>query len=174
MIFPAIANGPAGEIAPMILLNTPDALAKALERAVAARAPQVPLVAAAASGRFVYAAITDPESRWARCLDRDTRPTVVVVHADAGEDTDPLPAEWACLGRLRRWVGFTIIHAAGGEPHHYRLAVAMAEQYGRVALVECTPRTADAWADAIRFPPERSLLIWPDGGVHPIAPKARH
>ncbi len=158
----------------MIILDSRDAITKTLERAVAARAPQVPLLAAAATGRLVFATIPGPEDRWPRILDRDTRPTVVVLGADAGEDTDPMPTVWTCLGRLRRWVAFTITHAAGGEPDHYRFALAMAESFRRVVMVECTPRTAAAWADAIGFPPERSFLFWPIGGVHPVREGAAH
>jgi len=158
----------------VIILNKRDAIARAVERAAAARAPQLPLLTAVAAGRLETVFIRDASNPWPRRVERAKIPVVVVVGADQGEDTDPLPAEWRCLRHAIHWQRFFVCHAAGGEESHYRTAVDLAERFRRVLLVECTSRTARFWADAIQCEPERGWLIWALNGSHPIRPSVVH
>lgn len=157
-----------------MFINSPSDLERAAARASASRSPHLPLIRAAADGRVDFVFITDPVAVWPRRIERSNRPAIVIVGADMGADTDPQPDTWRCLHHVRTWCRFLVLHAAGAEPQHYRHAVSLAELHGRLALIEATPRTAQAWTDAIRHPPERSLLIWPRDGRHPVRPGVAH
>lgn len=149
-------------------------LERAADRAASSGGPHLPLLRAAADGRIDFAFILEPTAAWPRRIERSKRPAIAVIGADMGEDDDAPPDVWRCLRHARDWCRFLVLHAAGGEHGHYRRAVEAAERYRRVLIVECTPRTARAWMDAVGHPPGQSLLIWPRDGQHPIKPGVAH
>ncbi len=149
--------------------TTPAALEAVCARGAAMQAAILPMLRAAADGRIALALVLDataplPIGRLKRC----GRPAVVLIGADMGADEDPPPERWECLPKLRRWARAGVIHGAAGEPEHYRAAVGAAQLHRRLALVECSSRQAQAWAEALACP--RTRFILPRDGVHPILP----
>ncbi len=112
---------------PVLSIHTRAALADAVDVTARMAHHLLPLATWCQSGKGAAVFVTGPDTPWPagvikRCR---ARPTVIIVGADAGEDTDALPADWQCLDKLRVWLtgGSLMVHAAGGEPVHYRMAV---------------------------------------------------
>ena len=145
-------------------------LEAACARLASMHAPQLPLYRAAADGRISIINICAPDVAWPQVMIATARkPTVVVIGADTGAGDDPGPEDWKAAEGLRRWCEAAIVHGAGGEPGHYRMAAEAAEIYERLALVECTADQVQPWADFLGCP--RTLRIIPRGGAHPVAPR---
>lgn len=157
-----------------MLLTDRHAINRAADFCTAAGDWHLPLFRAAADGQIALAVMRNPETKWPRAIERVTGSALVTVNADMGGDTDPLPAVWGCVKPLRKWAEYCIIHAAAGHPDHCRYALAMTIAFGRVAMIECTPRTAAAWVAAMECPPQRTWTIWPRGGVHSVRTEAVH
>ncbi len=137
--------------------------------AAGADAPSLPLIRAAADRAVNLAIFADHTTPWEPRIDAFKKPTIVCISADPGWGLNGGgPADWVCTAALKRWARAVIIHAAAGEPEHYRAAGAPAAMHHRVALVETSTAHAAAWGAALRC--TNSLLIWPRGGVHPVAP----
>lgn len=157
-----------------LMFTSPAALARGVAVAASTANPLLPVLTSVQAGALAAVFVTRADAAWPsgvikRCRHR---PTLVILGADAGDDTDPLPADWLCVPKFRSWLsgGSLIVHAAGGEASHYRLACRKAQLARHAAVVECTPSTARAWAEALACPD--SLLIRPRDGVHPVAPRA--
>jgi len=158
----------------MNLFATQATMREVLDRAAASGMPHLPALTWAASGNGVVVFITAPIAAWPRRIIRRAanHPKLVIVGADMGADVDAAPAEWRCVPNLARWARTLMVHAAGGAPDHYRTACRLAEAHRRAVVVECTPRTAAEWNNAIRCP--RTRLNWPPEGKHPVVPEVVH
>lgn len=101
----------------------------------------------------------------------DGCPAVVLIGDDDGADRGP--AGWPMAHRAIRWASAITVHASGAELRHYETVVQAAELTGKSLLIECSTATAEQWIAAIQgLPnPPPTLLIWPQEGVHPIAPR---
>ena len=134
-----------------------------------AHAPQLPLFEAVASRRVNLLWLGDPAGAWPTAqMDRLKMPTVVLIADDDGQSRPP--GEWACARRARWWARAAIVHAAGGEPEHYRAAVAGALATGRLLLVETDSAHGEAW-HAFLAPHVGGLFIRTrDGLPHPCPP----
>ena len=99
-----------------------------------------------------------------------TRPTVLLVGDDPGGPNGlGGPDAWRCSSKVGIWAQAAVVHGAGGDPQHYRFAVAAALTFGRVVFIESTACHALAWADRIGCP--RTLTILPRDGLHPVENK---
>ncbi len=138
-------------------------------------AAQAPIYAAAATGRIALVCISTQGTPWpAETIARLTRPAVVVLGGDPGFGEPAFgPGRWRCAGKLKGWATAAVVHGAGGEPEHYRGAVAMAELVERLVLVETTSGLVDAWG-AFLSPLPRIGYRPPNGGVHPVRPAVVH
>jgi len=80
------------------------------------------------------------------------------------------PGTWPFAARAIRWARFIVIHGASDQPDHYEQAIALAEQFGRLLLVECPSTGIEAWeraADRFNQSAHRLVLRPPSGSVHP-------
>ena len=146
-----------------------DQLEVACARLASMRAPQLPLYRAAADGRVRIINVCAADAAWPTAMiAKSTGPTAVVVGADQGAGDDPGPHKWRAAKGLRRWCAAAIVHGAGGETGHYRLAVDAAETFQRLALIECTADQVQPWTAFLGCP--RTLMIVPRDGVHPVMP----
>ncbi len=146
-----------------------------LERACTAltamQAPALPVMRAAADGLIAAVYVADCRAKWPeRELAKFRRPVLMVI----GDDNEPErlstpPSGWRCARMLRAWAKSAIVHGAGGEADHYRLAVLMALTAERAVLVETSSACAVPWAEFL-FPTVPTLLIVPRSGPHPVAP----
>jgi hypothetical protein len=134
----------------------------------------IPLFRALAEGRivvvFVWRGASDAPPAM---LARPPRPVVALILDDDGLNSGP--AAFPAAAGVLRHTRALILHAAAGEAEHYEQAVAMAEAEGSCAVIECGTVHAEAWLDPARRAAgprlRRSHVIWPRGGVHPIAPR---
>jgi hypothetical protein len=105
-----------------------------------------------------------------RSIKRARLPAVVLLPDDDGLSTGP--AGFPAARSVLRWCRGLLLHAAGGEPVHYEMAVEMAEAEGSCALIETGTEHAEAWLEAARRAAaprrHRTLAIWPRNGLHPI------
>jgi hypothetical protein len=109
----------------------------------------------------------DPRAPFPWSLNQSARPTLIILGDDPGMALGlGGPDAWRCTERLRRWCRAVIVHAAGGEPEHYFMAVAGALAVERFALIETTTHHAAAWAERLACP--QTLLIVPRTGPHPL------
>ena len=94
-----------------------------------AKAPQLPLVRAAADLRINLAIIAFPELArpGARATAISARPTVVLIGDDVDGRPARVPRDWPCAPAARQWAATAIVHGTGGLPEHYREAVRAAE-----------------------------------------------
>jgi hypothetical protein len=136
-------------------------------------APQLPLLEAAASGAIGLLLLRNPATPWPTAtMRKSTGPTIVLIGDDPDvRDAASLgPDQWSCVRNIRYWQpAGCLIHAAGGKPEHYRMAVTVALQLRRVVVVECSSATAPAWAQALRCR-NTMVIIPPNGAPHPVAP----
>ena len=149
------------------------ALEAACSRLASLNAPHLPLFRAVADHRIAVVGIYGADVRWpAAALARINLPTVILIDADIdGPEPDPPPERWKCRDRLSTWARAAIVHGAGGEAQHYRIAVAAAERFRRLAFIECRSEHAQGWASLPwRLPP---LVITPTDRPHPVASMQR-
>jgi hypothetical protein len=111
--------------------------------------------------------LVDPAAPWPKPIERALRPVIVIVGDDPGT-ADGLggPSAWRCTSRLRYWPRAAMVHVAAGDDAHYAEVTAAALKVGRVVLVETTSSQAEKWKE--RLACQRTLMILPRGGVHPI------
>lgn len=102
-----------------------------------------------------------------KMLERPGRPVLVLIGDDDDQSTGP--SAWACGLRVRRWAQAGMIHAAGGEAHHYENALAGALLTGRFLLVETSMVHHAAWKNFLdtKVP---VLNVISRTGVHPAPP----
>jgi len=135
------------------------------------RAPQLPLYRAAADGLLAMLHITDPTAAFPHHLaNRTGRPVVLLIGADPDVGKPPPPHEWRCATEAAGWARAAMIHAAGGEPAHYREAVCATLAVGRFVLIETSSADSAAWLSIFRPLVRGGIrLIYPTGGAHPTA-----
>jgi hypothetical protein len=146
----------------------------ACQRLASVGSPHLPLFTAAEQGRVDLVVFNEPAATWrAGAIKRLPRPTVILVgdDPDIGAGTATGPQGWSLASKLRRWAQAAIIHGAEGKPEHYREAVALAEIYGRLVVVDTSSTQALAWGAFLNCP--RSVLITPAHGPHPVMPTHR-
>lgn len=110
-----------------------------------------------------------------------TGATVAVIGDDGGISSGP--QDFPQARRLFGWASKVLVHACGGEPHHYEWVVAAARPGRRVLLVETTTFAQPAWMQVAederdrrarkRLPPIDMLLIEvpPHLPAHPLVPE---
>lgn len=94
-------------------------------------------------------------------------PAIILIGDDDHRATGP--KGWRCRRELVRWASHAIIHAAAGEPDHYRVAVLLAVQVGRVAFIETTSAHARTWHCVFADFGKPTINIVPGDDVHPAA-----
>ena len=133
---------------------------------------RVPLARAVANGTIMLCSIDRGAPYPRRDLEASTRRPIVTLIGDDDYETTG-PKAFPAAGRLARyWANAIMLHAAGGETHHYDLVVAQAALSRRVLVVETDSAHADEWRDFLgngrRVP---LLCVLPTGGVHPVMPE---
>lgn len=135
---------------------------------------RLPLLEAVHAGQLAFAEATRGWRPVAamRALDRTGKPALLLLGDDDESPTGP--AGWPGAATALRWARAVVLHATGGLPEHYRLAVEMAAHHQRVVMVETTPEHGPAWLALARPSPARPalLIVPPPGDVHP-RPAAR-
>lgn len=130
----------------------------------------LPLWQVADTGLIDAVVLSPPCAPWpARHLRLSDRPTVVVIGDDPGgtlRGSGGAPA-FRCARCIAHWTRWTMIHAAGGEALHYRIAVEAAQRFGRMVVIETTSANAAGWR-AVLAPRTPLLMVLPRSGVHPI------
>ena len=150
----------------VIFYSSPSGLEAACAYLAASNDPKLPLVRAAADGRIALAWAIGPDVDWPLKAVTLARPAVILIGDDPFSKGAAIgPAGWAIAKRLRTWPRGVIIHGAEGRPEHYRTAVCAAEDMGRCVMLETDIVHALAWAKGFKCP--NTLLILPNGGVHP-------
>ncbi len=129
---------------------------------------QLPVFRAARDGLIHLVAPGRDATIPKRILDETRRPVVVLIGDDGHASTGP--EGWRCAKRLRYWARGGIVHAAGGEPQCYALAVAGALALQRFVLVETDSAHEAAWTHLLR--PHMGLLAIraPARSRHPRVP----
>ena len=137
-------------------------------------APHLPVFTAVEQGQIALGVFTDPASIWtAGAIKRLPRPTIILISddPDIGAGTAKGPYSWTLASKLRGWADAVLVHGAGGEPEHYRQALAMAKRHGRLALIDTSSQQAMPWAAFMAHPV--SMIIVPTDGPHPVMPPGR-
>jgi len=96
------------------------------------------------------------------------RPTVLLIGDDDGLNAGP--AGFPGAAKAFAWGHWFLIHAAGADPKHYLGAIAAAQVYRRVVVVECSSVTLPAWQALTVAAPNRMggmVLLPPPGCSHP-------
>jgi hypothetical protein len=120
----------------------------------------IPLFRAARDGRICLvaptrdAAITTKDLN--RATDKGRRPAVILLQEDDG--TMIGPDGWRCAKRVRAWAASAIVHACGGLPEHYEMAVSAAVITKRLLLIETDTAHGNAWAEFVIAQPGLSAL----------------
>lgn len=139
-----------------------------LAAAVSQLAPhRLPIYRAVADGRI---ALVEPSRRTSvpsRMLIASNRPTILLIGDD--DDAPTGPTGWCCARRAKKWGRSALIHAAAGEPAHYRAAVLGAEFHDRFVLVETDTAHRDAWASWLHSVMPGVVITTRPGDVHPRA-----
>ena len=131
----------------------------------------IPLMQAAGVGRIVLTALVDRLQRPnLYALNKEKRPALILVGDDEGRTTGPLG--WIASTQLMQWARGALVHATGADQQSYMLAVTMAEQFGRMLLIETASNAAEAWAAKLQQAEVFTILLLPTGdGVHPVEPE---
>ena len=130
---------------------------------------RVPLLRALYTGRIQYfEALRSRSGQTKRFLAIASKPAVILIGDD--DDAPTGPAGWSVAERALGWANYVILHGAGGEAEHYEAAVRLAEQFGRVAIIESTSARLDEWKAATRRWARRAygvLVVECPGKPHP-------
>lgn len=110
----------------------------------------VPLFRALLADEIALAVLAPGERLPLALLDptRFHKPLVILLGGDGAAPDGSLdigPDGWRQSRRLLGWSRWTLIHATGGEPWHYQMAVDAARRFRRVLIVECGTDTLPAW-----------------------------
>lgn len=128
----------------------------------------IPLFQAAGAGRIAMTALTDRLSRPnINALRKARRPALILVGDDEGATTGPLG--WAATAQLMGWAKGAVVHGSGGDRTSYMMAVLLAEDFGRLLLIETSSDAVASWAAALVRAGVRTVCLKPTGdGVHPV------
>ena len=138
---------------------------------------RVPILQALYHGRIAHLEVQRTGStglfkRWSGIV---RQPALALIGDDDHASPDG-PGTWPIAARLFRWARFVLVHGGAGQPEHYALAVALAETYGRLLMVECSSANIKAWQDAAArwvVRAEVHTLRHAEGALHPSLDKAR-
>jgi uncharacterized protein YndB with AHSA1/START domain len=128
---------------------------------------RLPLIRAAAEGRLAALAASHGAPVPTRYLTIQ-KPTVISLCDDHPGATGP--GRWKQVRRLLRWANVTVLHATGGEEHHYELITAMAMMLGRVLVIEMQQQHHAAWKAMVdSYAPRLKgiSIVPPAGDCHP-------
>jgi hypothetical protein len=103
-----------------------------------------------------------------RMLEDTRRPVIVLIGDDDYQSTGP--AGWRCAARVRRWGRGAMVHAAGGRPEHYFLAVQAALTTQRIIIAETDSAHEAEWADFFRPHMGVCIIRAPEDSPHPKMP----
>ena len=124
----------------------------------------MPVVEALRSGLIAVQWLTRSQRAPLDAMRRIDRPLLVWVGDD--DESSSGPDGWRCAHQLTRWARGAVVHAAGGEANHYRVAVDGTLIERRFLLVETSSRHAEAWLALLAGKP--ALVILPRSGPHPV------
>ncbi len=131
----------------------------------------MPVVEALRSGIIAVQFLVRDQRAPLDVMRRLDRPLLVWIGDD--DDLSCGPDGWRCALQVTRWAKGGIVYAAGGEAHHYAIAVQGTLVERRFVLIETSSQHALAWADLMQGKP--TLGILPRSGPHPVASKeTRH
>jgi hypothetical protein len=130
----------------------------------------LPLIRAARQGLLGLAAMQRGVAPPRRLIEQATRPLCVLIGDD--DDAATGPAAWPGARWLSYWARAAIVHAAGGKPEHYTMAVAGALAHSRLLLVETSTEFEGAWCRLLGEGRRCPLLrIVPHNGHQHPAPR---
>ncbi len=134
-------------------------------------AHHVPLFQAAGVGRIAMTGLADRLSRPnLYSLNKSKQPALIVVGDDDHGTTGPMG--WAATAQMVQWARGCLLHATGGDQRSYALAISMAEDFGRLLLIETSSDAAEAWLSVLRAADVPTVLLRPTGdGIHPVEPE---
>ncbi len=131
----------------------------------------IPLFKSAGVGRIAMTCLTDRLSRPnLYALNRAKQPALILI----GDDDDSVtgPMGWAATAQVMQWARAVFVHASGGDQRSYMLGVTMAEDVGRLLLVETSSDAAEAWVAALQHADVPTVLLLPTGdGIYPVEPE---
>ena len=129
------------------------------------------LLKAAGAGRIAMTGLVDRLSRPnLYALNKAKQPALIVVGDDDNRTTGPMG--WAATAQMMQWARGCLLHATGADQRSYALAVTMAEDLGRLLLVETSSDAAEAWLSVLQGADVPTVLLRPTGdGVHPVEPE---
>lgn len=129
--------------------------------------PQEPIYRAAAADEVAVTWLARPELPNLAKLRQAGLPAVVVLGDDDYRTSGP--SGWPAADKALSWAKAAVIHAAGGRPEHYAAAVADAQRFGRLVLIETADVAADDWILAAKEAGIVNLgaIRVPPGGCHP-------
>lgn len=130
----------------------------------------IPLIRAVAEGRIALAFVLAHERARLVKLDRSGRPSILILSDDEDGRADALSG-WPSLRRIMCWARGAIIHASGGLPEHYELAVQVAEECQKLLIIDTAYKRLSAWISAVEtaaFSIPIRLIVPPLGCVHSI------
>jgi hypothetical protein len=128
---------------------------------------RIPLINAALTGAIVATAAKHGEKVEAKFL-KITKPTAILLTDD--HDGAAGPDGWKQIRRLLRWANVAFLHATGGHPQHYDMAVGFTLLTKRMLMIEMQHRHHAEWhALANEYAPRLTVfsLIPPPGDTHP-------
>jgi hypothetical protein len=128
---------------------------------------RIPLIGMAMTGQIVVTAACHGEPVEAQFLKQD-RPTVILLTDDHPDATGP--KRWKQIRRLLRWSNMVILHATGGHPDHYLMAVGSVIMTKRLLMVEMQHRHHAEWhALAMEYAPRTTVfsILPTPGQTHP-------
>ena len=110
---------------------------------------RIPLLQALYHGRIAHLEMARAGSatklkRWIA----SARLPALLLLGDDDQATPDGPGTWPVAQRAMAWARFVLLHGAAGRVEHYRLAVKLTEQYGRLVMVECSSANIPAWKAA--------------------------
>lgn len=173
---PPFPPSPATQSGPAIVLSARNASPEGVARAITLQQQsgegfRIPLFRAVPTDEIAFTMLGTGQAPPLSRLDDTLRPAIIVL-TDDDDSTRTGPDGWPHASRIMRWARNAMLHAAGGLPEHYDLAVSMAKVCRRLVLVEACTAQVNAWTVlALRtMTPGRILRVQPlDGGIHPIA-----
>lgn len=158
-----------------IRLTSSEQMRDVVTRAAAAGAHQLPAFHAASEGAIWLTMMSNAATPAPSHLLDFSRPHLVIIGDDPAEGCDISlgPDAWTCMRRLRYFQPrCAIVHATGGEPQHYRKAVATTLLHGRVLLIETSSSMGPLWGRAMQSLCPTMVML-PRNGQHPVA-ETRH
>ena len=107
-----------------------------------------------------------------KVLERSFRPLIVIIGDDDYASTGP--DGWTAVPRVLRWSRGAMVHATGADAPSYQMAIGMALECRRFALIETDTAHARQWGAALIAKRVPFLGLVPcDGGTHPMAENIR-